>query len=179
VYSPTAANRRAFAVTMDERLDADVRAAGTAADAVDGMDVVITATRATEPVVAWDDLSPGTHVTAMGQSHPERRELDAETVARSVYVTDHRGRAELASGELLLARGDEGVDDVAIHADLGEVVAGTAPGRTSDLDVTVFDSGGTGLETVAATYMIYERAVAADYGVKLSITPGGAVTPEL
>jgi len=177
VYSPTAANRRAFAATMDDRLDADVRAAGAAAGAVDGADIVITATRATEPVVAWDDLSPGAHVTAMGQSHPERRELDSETVARSVYVPDHRERAELASGELLLARRDYG--DVAIHADLGEVVAGTVPGRTSESNVTVFDSGGTGIETVAATYMIYERAVAADYGIELPITPGSAAVPEL
>lgn len=179
VYSPTAANRHQFADTMDERLDADVRASSTAADAVNGVDVVITSTRATEPVVSWDDLSPGTHVTAMGQSHPERRELDAETVAQSVYVPDHRGRAELASGELLMARQDLGADNVSIHADLGEVVAGTAPKRTRDSDVTVFDSGGTGIETVAATYMIYERAMAADYGVKLSITPGDAVTPDL
>jgi alanine dehydrogenase len=59
------------------------------------------------------------------------------------------------------------------------VIAGTAPGRTSETDVTVFDSGGTGLETVAATHMIYERAVAADYGVELSMTPGGAASPEL
>lgn len=179
VYSPTAANRRAFAEAMDDRLSADVRGAGSAADAVDGADVAITATRAADPVVAWDDLSPGAHVTAMGQSHPERRELDSETIARSVYVPDHRRRAELASGELLLARQDDGVGDVEVHAELGEVIAGTAPGRTSESDVTVFDSGGTGIETIAATYMIYERAVAADYGVELPITPGGAATPEL
>jgi len=179
VYSPTPANRQAFAVELDARLDADVRAAGSAAEAVDAADVVITATRAIEPVVTWDDLSPGTHVTAMGQSHPERRELDSETVARSVYVPDHRGRAELASGELLLARQDGGVGDADVGAELGEVVAGTAAGRTSASDVTVFDSGGTGIETVAATYMIYRRAVAADHGVALSMTPGGAATPEL
>lgn len=43
----------------------------------------------------------------------------------------------------------------------------------------MFDSGGTSIETVAATHMIYERAVAADYGVELPITPGSAATPEL
>jgi alanine dehydrogenase len=179
VYSPTPAHRQAFATTMNGRLDADVRAVGAVSDAADGADVVVTATRATEPVVTWDDLSPGTHVTAMGQSHPERRELDAETIARGVYVPDHRGRAELASGELLLAREDERSGRPDVHAELGEVIAGTAPGRTSETDVTVFDSGGTGLETVAATHMIYERAVAADYGVELSMTPGGAASPEL
>lgn len=100
----------------------------------------------------------------MGQSHPERRELDAETVAGSIYVPDHRLHAELASGEYLLALEDGAIDGDHIHAELGEVITGNTPGRTNNEQVTVFDSGGTGIETVAATYMVYEKAKAAGCG---------------
>ncbi|MFL9629321.1 hypothetical protein ACKC4U_21325, partial [Aeromonas jandaei] len=55
--------------------------------------------------------------------------------------------------------------------DLGEVVSGNAPGRTSDDEITVFDSGGTGIETAAAAHMLYERALEADLGSTISFAP--------
>lgn len=179
VYSPTPAHRQEFAREMDSRLDADVDAVASSAEVAAGVDILITATRATEPVIDADSIDPGTHITAMGQSHPRRRELDSETIARSVYVPDHRERAELASGELLGARRDGSVGGDHVHAELGDVVSGSAPGRSNEADLTVFDSGGTGIETVAATYMIYERAVEAGLGVKLPMTAGEDTAFEL
>lgn len=66
VFSPTAENREAFAEEFDDRLDADVSAVASASEALDGADVVITATTASEPVIDDADVEPGTHVTAMG-----------------------------------------------------------------------------------------------------------------
>jgi len=51
------------------------------------------------------------------------------------------------------------------------VVAGTAPGRTSDDEVTLFDSGGTAIETVAAAHMLYEKAQAAGLGRPIEFSP--------
>lgn len=164
VYSPTKAHREAFAAEFNDELDATVAAVASSAAAVEDADVVITATRATDPVFDGELLPDGVHVTAMGQYHPERRELDATTIERSVYVPDLRERAVQDAGSFLLAREEGVVDDDHVHAELGEVVAGEAPGRTSPEDVTVFDSGGTAIETVAAGYMLYERAVEADRG---------------
>jgi alanine dehydrogenase len=178
-YSPMPEHRRQFASEMTDRLGADVRAADAANEAVRGADIVITATTATDPVFDGDALDDGAHVTAMGQSHPQRRELDAETVARAVYVPDHRERAEQVSGELLGAVRDGAVETDHLQAELGDVIAGTAPGRTSETAVTVFDSGGTGIESIAATYMVYERAKAAGHGVELSMTPGSEAFSEL
>jgi hypothetical protein len=100
----------------------------------------------------------------MGQYDRGKRELDAATIARATYVPDLRERAFQDAGSFLAAREAGVVDDDHVHAELGEVVAGHSPGRTSSDEVTVFDSGGTGIETVAAAWMLYERAKAEGLG---------------
>jgi len=164
VYSPTADSRAAFARSMDDRLDATVRAVDSNREAVEGRDVVITATTASEPVFEGDWLDPGAHVTAMGQYHPAKRELDARTIERSVYVPDLRERVERDAGAFIAACEQGVADRDHVHAELGDVVAGSATGRRSSDAITVFDSGGTGIETVAAGVMLAERAAETDRG---------------
>ncbi|UIO98690.1 ornithine cyclodeaminase family protein [Halobaculum sp. CBA1158] len=181
VYSPTKENREAFAGDLNPQLDASVAAVASAAAAVEDADVVITATTASEPVFDGDLLEPGTHVTAMGQYDADKRELDHATIERSVYVPDLRARADPGgdAGSFLSALEAGVVDEDHIHAELGEVVAGAAPGREDDDDVTVFDSGGTGIETVASAYMLYERAREADLGQSIDFAPASeALTGE-
>ncbi|MCU4741494.1 ornithine cyclodeaminase family protein [Natronoglomus mannanivorans] len=171
VYSPTRENREAFADEFDEELEASVEAVGSSTAAVSSADVVITATTASDPVVACDDLEPGTHVTAMGQYHPKKRELDVATIERATYVPDLRKRATSDAGSFLAALEAGAVTEDHVHAELGEVVAGEASGRTSADELTVFDSGGTGIETVAGAYMLYERALEEGLGTKISFAP--------
>ncbi|AGB39329.1 ornithine cyclodeaminase family protein [Natronococcus occultus] len=171
VYSPTVENREAFAADFDAELAADVRAVGSSTDAVAGADIVITATRASEPVFDGDVLEPGTHVTAMGQYGTDGRELDTTTIERATYVPDLRERATHDAGAFLAALEDGAVGEDHVHADLGEVVAGIEPGRTSAEELTVFDSGGTGVETVAAAGLLYERAREAGLGTEISFAP--------
>jgi len=179
VYSTTPAHRREFAAEMDEALSASVEAVGSSTAAVEDADVVITATDSTEPVFDGDALPDGAHVTAMGQYHPERREVDATTVARSTYVPDLLARLEQDAGAYMLALAEGAIDEGHVHAELGEVVAGEAPGRTSDDEITLFDSGGTAIETVAAGYMLYERAREAGRGEWLDFAPASeALTGE-
>ena len=72
VYSPTAQHRQDFAAEMNAELDATVGAVASPAAAVEDADVVITATDADEPVFDGDLLEPGTHLTVMGQYHPDK-----------------------------------------------------------------------------------------------------------
>jgi len=170
-FSPTSDHREAFARRMDECLDADVRAVDSASAAVQGADVVVTATTASEPVVDGDDIEPGTHITAMGQSHPDRRELGPDLLARALYVPDVRERAFDSSGELHGAIAAGAIDEDAVHPGVGAVLAGTAPGRTDPDQVTVFDMGGNGIETLAGAHMVAERARERGRGTTLSLTP--------
>jgi len=171
VYSPTRANREAFAEEMAETLDCEVRAVDDSADAVVDADIVVTATNADEPVFDGNLLAPGTHVTAMGQYNPSKRELDTTTIERSTYVPDLRERAFQDAGSFIHAVDEGAVDESHIHAELGEVVAGEATGREEDAEITVFDSGGTGIETVAAAGMLYERACERDVGSTIQFAP--------
>ena len=171
VFSPTPEHRESFADEMDDQIEPTVEPVGSSAEALAGADVVITATRADEPVFDGENLEPGTHVTAMGQYHPRKREVDATTVARSTYVPDLRARIDQDAGAYRLALEAGAIEAGHVHAELGDVVAGNVPGRTSADEITLFDSGGTGIETVAAAKLLYDRASEQDIGTVLSGSP--------
>jgi alanine dehydrogenase len=158
VFSPTEEHRNDFAGEMNKELDATVGAVASSAAAIEGADIVITATNATEPVFDGERLEAGTHVTAMGQYDRDKREVDATTVSRAKYVPDLRGRTETDAGAFIQAHEEGAIGADHVHAELGEVVAGVEPGRESEEDITLFDSGGTAIETVSAAAMLYERA---------------------
>jgi ornithine cyclodeaminase/alanine dehydrogenase-like protein (mu-crystallin family) len=123
----------------------------TAADAVREADVIVTATAATAPILAGAWLKAGTHVNAVGWSGPNGRELDDSAMRDSLVIADSREGVMRESGDVLLS-------GARIHAELGEILAGTATvpeGRT-----TVFESVGMAVEDVAAAALVYERFMA-------------------
>lgn len=170
VYSPTKDHREAFAGEMNDVVEPPVAAVASSAAAIEDADVVVTATTASEPVFDGNRLSDGAHVTAMGQYDPGKREIDTTTIARSKYVPDLRARVNQDAGAFIIARDEGAIGPDHVHAELGEVVAGTAHGRSPE-DVTVFDSGGTAIETVAAAHMLYERARDRDLGEYIDFAP--------
>lgn len=171
VFSPTKTHREEFAEEMNETLDATVEAVESSADAVTGSDIVITATRASDPVFDGDLIEPGTHVTAMGQYHPQKREIDAKTVSRGTYVVDLEGRLDQDAGAYIAALEGGTIDTDHVHGELGAVVAGERPGRQSPEEITVFDSGGTAIETVAAGKLLYDRATTEGRGNEIEFAP--------
>lgn len=171
VFSPTKAHRESFAAEMNDEVGPTVAAVASSDAAIEDADVVITATNAAEPVFDGDLLAPGAHVTAMGQYHPEKREIDATTVARATYVPDLRERVPRDAGAFLLAVEEGAITEDHVHAELGDVVGGEAPGRERDDEITLFDSGGTAIETVAAAHLLYERAREQDLGEIVEFSP--------
>ncbi|MFB6174002.1 MAG: ornithine cyclodeaminase family protein [Halobacteriales archaeon] len=171
VYSPTREHREAFVAEFNDRLDAAVAAVASGAAAVEDADIVVTATTAAEPVFDGALLPDGAHVTAVGQYHPDRRELDATTIERATYVPDLRARIHQDAGSFMHAVAAGIVDEDHVHAELGDVVAGTAPGRESPEEVTVFDSGGTAIETVAGAYLLYQKAIEHGRGEPVPFAP--------
>jgi ornithine cyclodeaminase/alanine dehydrogenase-like protein (mu-crystallin family) len=131
-----------------ERLAAEVGARVTGAEeAVRGADVVVTATSAREPVLTGAWLKPGALVVSVGWPGPKGRELDDE-VMRHVVVVDSRETVLREAGDVLLS-------GAAIHAELGEVLAGTK--RVPVEATTVFKSVGMAVEDVAAARLVYDR----------------------
>lgn len=177
IHSPNPEHRAALAKKIENEHDLAATPTQTSQEAVQGADIVVTATRSKTPVFDGEDLGDGAHVTAMGQYHPKRREVDALTVARSTYVVDLRERVEQDSGEFLLAQQDGLIGPDHVHAELGAIVAGVAPGRTHQEEVTLFDSGGTGLETVGAAQHVFEQAAEDDRGELVSFRSAGEAMP--
>ena len=144
-----------------ERLAAEwplATAVETAEEAVRGADVVCTVTQSAEPVLQADWLDPGTHINAVGACLPHTRELDGATVARSSLFTDRRESCENEAGDYILALKEGAIAEGHIRAELGEVLAGTAPGRTSPDEITVFESLGLAVEDLAAAEYLERRA---------------------
>jgi alanine dehydrogenase len=127
-----------------------VRATSSAEEAVRGADVVVTATTAKTPVLFGEWLSPGVHINAIGGLSPWR-ELDDEVLRRVRVYVDSREAAMKESGDVMAA-GE-------IFAEIGEVVAGTQPGRRSGEEVTLFKSLGLAAEDVATAELVYRKAL--------------------
>jgi ornithine cyclodeaminase len=103
-------------------------------------------------------LSPGAHINAVGACLPHTRELDSETVARASFFTDRRESCENEAGDYIIPLKEGAIADGHIKAELGEVLAGTAPGRTSPEEITVFESLGLAVEDLAAAEYLMRRA---------------------
>jgi ornithine cyclodeaminase len=157
VYAPTRAHAQALA--DDARpVGGEVRAVATAEDAVRGADVVVAATNSPQPVLARAWLAPGAHVNAVGASTPQAREIDTATVAASALFCDSRESLRNEAGEFQLAVREGAIaGEEHVRAELGEVLAGSAPGRRDDGELTLFRSLGIAVEDLAAA----ETAVAA------------------
>jgi ornithine cyclodeaminase/alanine dehydrogenase-like protein (mu-crystallin family) len=130
-----------------------VRAAATAEEAVRGADVVVTATSSRTPVLRGEWLAPGAHVNAVGAPRPDWRELDDAVFGRARLYVDSREAAPKESGDVIGS-------GAAIFAELGEVVAGTRPGRQSADEITLFKSLGLAVEDVVAADLVYRKALA-------------------
>ncbi len=146
VYSPTREHREAFATTLRDSTGVPVEAVGSAEAAVRDCEVLVCATDSGTPVFDLDWLAPGAHVTTLGPKTVDAHELPRAVVDRADrVVTDSLAQVGDGDGEFLLADPRERL------VELGAVVAGDEPGRTSDGDLTVFCSVGlAGTEVVPA-----------------------------
>ncbi|MBV9807240.1 MAG: ornithine cyclodeaminase family protein [Solirubrobacterales bacterium] len=153
VYAPSREHAQALASLANGR----GAVARSAEEAVRGADVVVLATSSREPVLRREWLAPGTHVNSVGASQPSSRELDVETVAASALFCDSRESLRNEAGEFKLALEQGAIaGEDHVRAELGQVLAGLAPGRLSAEELTVFRSLGLAVEDMAAA----ERAVA-------------------
>jgi alanine dehydrogenase len=163
-------HRRAeeMARELARELTAEITVADDPRAAARPSDIVVTCTAAHEPILSAGDVMAGTFVAGVGADHPEKNELAPALLAASRVVVDVLDQAATI-GDLhhALAAGAMTRDDVA--AELGAVVAGRSPGRTSPEETFVFDSTGMALQDVAAAALVYERARAAQRGIAVRL----------
>jgi len=169
VWSRTPERARAFADRESARWGLPVEAAGSAREAVRGADVVCTTTSATDPVLEGAWLAPGAHVNAVGACVPTAREIDTETVVRSRLYVDTREGALHEAGDVVIPIAEGAIDEAHVVAEIGEVLTGDAPGRTSDDEITLFESLGIGIYDLAAADRVLRTARARDAGTEIDL----------
>ena len=160
VWSRTAEKLQKFCAEMRAKLSLDVTPAASPQDCVEGSDIVTTITTSATPVFDGEWLAPGAHVNAAGSNSLLRQEIDETTVRRaSPVVVDSRPSALKEAGDLLPA-----LEKGRLHGggltEIGEVIAGTRPGRTSAEQITLFESQGMAIQdlVIAAELLRLARA---------------------
>jgi ornithine cyclodeaminase len=166
-----AARAEALARDLAEELHVEARGAGSYAEACAGAAVVCATTHATDPVVRLEWLDPGTHVTSVGYN-PAGREVDDATVAASLVCVESRA-AVLApvpagSNDLLKPIASGLIDESHIAAELGELLLGRHPGRTSAEQLTLYKSVGVAVQDAAAAALVL--AAAREQGIGRELT---------
>jgi ornithine cyclodeaminase/alanine dehydrogenase-like protein (mu-crystallin family) len=152
------AKARRFAEDMRGCTDAPLAACGSAAEAVEGAGIVVTATSSAEPVLRRDWLAPGAHINAVGACLPHTRELDTETMAGAAVFTDRRESVLNEAGDYVIAHAEGAIGPDHIRAEIGELLTGAAPGRRGDGEITVFESLGLAVEDLAAASLACRKA---------------------
>jgi len=146
-----------FSREMSGKLGIDVVPSDSVAEAVNGVDIVVTATTSKDPVVRREWLGERVHVSAIGAFYPDYRELDTGTIRNAKLVVDSREAIMEEAGDILIpiSEGVIGVDH--IYAELGDLVLGRKPGRTDDDGLTVFKSVGLAIQDSSVARLVLDK----------------------
>jgi ornithine cyclodeaminase/alanine dehydrogenase-like protein (mu-crystallin family) len=126
--------------------------------AVHGADLIVTATTAAEPILKREWISPGAHLNVVGSSIPTTREVDSATLAAASLFVDRRESTINEGGDYLFALRDGAIGPDHIKAEIGELLIGAKPGRTSPEEITLFKSLGLAVEDLASADYLYRKA---------------------
>ncbi|MCE5316676.1 MAG: deaminase [Parachlamydia sp.] len=139
--------------------DFEIQIAASAAEVVEKCRLIVTTTPSRKPLLFSQDIRPGTHITAVGADSPGKQELDAKIFSRAdIVVVDSREQCCEHGDTVHAVTG--GYIDRAELMELGEVIAGTASGRTSDQQITIADLTGLGVQDLQIASAVYQQFLA-------------------
>jgi ornithine cyclodeaminase len=156
-WSPDGIGLESYCAEMRASLGITATVARDAAAVCREADVLITATPARDPIVRAEWLKPGLHITALGSDTPGKQELEAACLGRADMVVVDRLSQCARFGELSHALRLGVLKESDVWAQLGDVVAGRKPGRTSDDQITICDLTGVGFQDTAIAALAWER----------------------
>lgn len=137
--------------------ETDAQAVGTVEAAVRDADIVCTTTASPEPILLGRWLKVGAHVNLVGSSRAGPVEAGNDLVARARFFADHREGVLAQGAEFLAAKAAGLIGDDHVVGEIGEVFAGTLPGRQNDTQLTVYKSLGSIVQDLAAAAFVVER----------------------
>lgn len=148
-----------YVADMQSIVRANVVPSSTAEEAVEGSDIIVTATMSSTPIVKASWIGKGVHITAMGSDSPEKQELETKVLGKADKIIVDSLRQCAALGEVHHAIEDGTIAESDVHAELGEVLLGKKAGREDDDEITVCDLTGIAVQDVVTSQLVYERAL--------------------
>jgi len=137
-------------------------------NAVQGADIVVTATPSRKPLVSAEWIDEGTHINCIGADAPGKQELDPAILLKSKIVVDdwsqgcHGGEINVPFAKGIIKKED-------VWGDICEIVAGRKQGRTSPDEITVFTSTGLAIQDAATAKIAYQKALKQKIGKQIDI----------
>ncbi|HXF77177.1 MAG TPA: ornithine cyclodeaminase family protein [Methylomirabilota bacterium] len=169
IYSPSGTSAPRIREALEPAIGIPIEVSASAEDAVRDSDIVVTVSTAKEPIVRPHWLKPGVHINAVGSHRPDLREIDGATLARAKIVVDSREAIMAECGDILLALKEKSISPDAIHAEMGELLAGGKAGRIDDDEITLYKSVGIAVQDVAAAHLVYRKALQRGVGTHVEI----------
>ena len=166
-YDADEAQARRFASELSEELRINIEAVSDLENSVGQSGICITCTPSKQPFLKRDFVAPGTFIAAVGADSPDKQELEPALLSRSKIVVDVLEQCA-SIGELHHALDAGLVTEHDVYAELGEVIAGVKPGRTTSDEIIIFDSTGMALQDVVTAAAVYEKAVNGGAGTRMN-----------
>jgi alanine dehydrogenase len=164
--SPEAADR--LVTDLRAELDFEILKSDSPDQLLDA-DIICTATSSPKPLFDGRNIKPGTHINGIGSHTPNARELDTAVIQRSKLVGDSREACFNEAGDVMIPLQEGAIGESHLYAELGEVIAGSRPGRENDQEITVFKSNGLAIQDAATAKLVYDRACAAGIGTQIDL----------
>lgn len=158
VWSRHPEHAQRFADHQSERGGTQIEAILSVQEAVHHANIICTTTASPNPILLGEWISEGTHINAVGSSTPTTRELDNSAVVNSSLFVDRRESTVIDAGDFLFPQAAGLINPNHIRAELGEVLSGSAKGRSSRQEITLFKSLGLGVEDLVAADYVYQQA---------------------
>jgi alanine dehydrogenase len=169
LYSPSGTSAANIKKELEPAVGIAIDVAKSAEETVRNADLVVTATTAQQPILKCEWLKPGAHINAVGSHRPDSREIDGPTVAQSKVVVDSREAIMAECGDIILAIKEKSITEKHLHAEIGEVLAGTKSGRSNAGEITLYKSVGIAIQDVATAQLIYHKALELKVGTNVEV----------
>ena len=167
-YDVDIAAANSFATSLSKELKIDIHVASDLSKAVKQSQIVVTCTTSKKYFLHQADVMPGTFIAAVGSDSEDKQELEPSLLVSSKVVTDSTDQCATI-GELHHALELGILKRENVYGELGEIIAGLKKGRTSEKEIIIFDSTGTALQDVAASAIVYEKAIQKGTGYTIDL----------
>lgn len=158
VYDIVPAAKKAYVESMSREVGVEIKPVDTVREAAEGSDIIITCTPSTKPFLMGDMISEGAHISAIGADTSAKRELDTSVLKKAnKIVVDFRDQAFVV-GDFAEPLKEGAIRKEDVYAELGEIVTGRKPGRTSEEEITLFKATGLAIQDVGTAFMVYKLA---------------------